>query len=153
MTLKVAALFVLVKQNNCYPDKNGISNREPILNCRSTMVERRIYDTTPYDGVQNRVKSYFIFDECPLGKADIFSRHKCFNGTSTNLEEHVWVSCEKDGKIFQNQNCAKCNGMTETIPWLIRIACGKTMLTNMSTIEATVLSESCAIITEPPDYT
>ena len=142
---------------NCCPDKSELVVKPVQFSCQETLVKRRkSIDKTEeefYRGQDSGIKKYYIVNTCLDNTTSTEAANMC-SGTKTNgatLENLVWVSDLDSGRIFQNEYCAKCNGVTNIIPWQVVTTCFDVLVANVSTVVTTILSDQCSIIVDVPE--
>lgn len=137
---------------NCCPDKQNIVYGTTQLVCKSTMVKKRPQDDTTFqDGLSQGIKRYLIIDKCPDHEKLPYIQQICVDYNKTLLQDFIWVSDILTGKIYQNEHCARCNGVNQTVAWNIKTMCGEILRSSLQNMSDILLSEECNIITEAPE--
>ena len=93
-------------------------------------------------------QSYLMIDSCPDNDS-----YQC-----SEEEAAIWgplypTSSEATSTIYFNKYCAKCNGVTDLIPWETYISCNSTDTTSASSLMRGLKRKLCTLRFRPPKNT
>lgn len=130
--------------NSCCPDKEDYTFNKQLPSCKTRAIKMMVFEFDPKDGYQ-------VVDSCPITETNIEVIEGCHASNMTDIIHMIWVSDITTGKVFQNQFCAECNGVTSFIHWHLRTDCLNALLDNFSvSLDIMVHSKYCSIIREIP---
>lgn len=120
---------------DCCPDLGVTGYRPPEYTCKDVFVKRRHLDINYIlDGFDDAYKRYRIIDRCHNNETNATLLNGCEgNNEVGDVQDHLWVSDQSDGRTFQNRYCALCNGVRNYITWPLRTS-SRAVFTNFDDV-------------------
>ena len=139
--------------HTCCPDKDEIIPTTEQLPCKLSNVKENPDDNKPSSILdilyQRADANYRIVDSCPPSENNETLRRKCDGLKTETLSDYIWVSDDKNGRIYQNVHCSKCHGVKDIWYWNLQTSCQE-ILDTAANIEDTLLTVDCDITNVAP---